>query len=417
MRLLYTVLIYIANFGLKIAALFVPKLKLFVSGRKDVLLKLKEHVNGEKPVVWVHAASLGEFEQGRPIIEEIKKEYPKHQIVLTFFSPSGYEIRKNYELADVVCYLPMDTIKNAKEFVSVLNPIAAVFVKYEFWPNYLNELSKKQVPTFLISGIFRENQVFFKAQGFWMRKHLKTMSHFFVQDKISKDLLNSIDVDKVTIAGDTRFDRVQKLVEANEKLSFVEEFKNDNYLLVAGSTWPEDEEQLLNYINTKANNGEKFMIAPHNIKDVDIKNLKKNTNVPVLLFSEKEGKNLKDYQVMIVDTIGILSKIYASANIAYIGGGYTKSGVHNTLEAATYGLPIVIGPNYRKFKEVQDLVALKGCVSVSNGKGLSDVLSELYTNTSLRLEKANITKQYVQNNLGATQKIMMTLSNILSDEK
>lgn len=414
MRFLYNILVYLASFILRVIAVFSPKINFFVKGRKNVFSKLKKEVDDEKPLVWIHAASLGEFEQGRPVIEEIKKRYATHQIVLTFFSPSGYEVRKNYNLADVVCYLPLDTSKNAREFLEILKPSAAIFIKYEFWPNYLYELATKEIPVYLISGIFRENQVFFKPHGFWMRKHLRTIQHFFVQDKQSQELLKSIGVGKVTIAGDTRFDRVQKLVEANEKLPFVEEFKNEHYLVVAGSTWPEDEQKLVAYINSKATDIEKFIIVPHNIKPVEIEKLKNSIVKSAVLFSEKEGVELGKYQVMIVDTIGVLSKIYAYANVAYIGGGYTKSGVHNTLEAATYGLPIVIGPNFVKFKEVQDLVALEGCVVTTNDTDLGEFLESIFHDESLRVKKAEITKMYVQQNLGATQKIINCLREVLS---
>ena len=402
---------------LKLVALFSTKINLFVEGRQEVFQKLKNKINLTQKTVWIHAASLGEFEQGRPVIEEIKKEYPEYQIVVTFFSPSGYEVRKNYELANVVCYLPLDTIGNAKKFIKLVQPSIAIFIKYEIWPNYLIELKKQNIPTLLVSGIFRENQIFFKSYGGWMRKSLNTFTSFFVQDQTSKELLNSIAINEVNIAGDTRFDRVQKLVETNEKLPFVNDFKNESYLLVAGSTWLEDEEKLLAYINNIAKKDEKFIIAPHNIKAEEILRLKNSLQKKTVLFTEKEGKNLSDYQVMIVDTVGILSKIYAYANVAYIGGGYTKSGVHNTLEAATYGLPIVIGPNFKKFKEVKDLVSLKGCVSVNNSNDLSEFLKSMYQDSEVRAEKSRITKNYVTQNLGATQKIMKTVKAILSNEK
>ncbi|WP_338140791.1 3-deoxy-D-manno-octulosonic acid transferase [Wenyingzhuangia gilva] len=398
-------------------ALFSTKIKLFVEGRQEVFQKLKNKINLTHKTVWIHAASLGEFEQGRPVIEEIKKEYPEYQIVVTFFSPSGYEVRKNYELANVVCYLPLDTIDNAKKFIKLVQPSVAIFIKYEIWPNYLIELKKQNIPTLLVSGIFRENQIFFKSYGGWMRKSLNTFTSFFVQDETSKELLNSIAINEVSIVGDTRFDRVQKLVETNEKLPFVNDFKNESYLLVAGSTWLEDEEKLLAYINNIAKKDEKFIIAPHNIKAEEILRLKNSLQKKTVLFTEKAGKNLSDYQVMIVDTVGILSKIYAYANVAYIGGGYTKSGVHNTLEAATYGLPIVIGPNFKKFKEVKDLVSLKGCVSVNNSNDLSEFLKSMYQDSEVRAEKSRITKNYVTQNLGATQKIMKTVKAILSNEK
>ncbi|MDO3694085.1 glycosyltransferase N-terminal domain-containing protein [Wenyingzhuangia sp. chi5] len=417
MRFLYNIFVYLAVIVLKLIALFSTKIKLFVEGRQEVFQKLKNKINLTHKTVWIHAASLGEFEQGRPVIEEIKKEYPEYQIVVTFFSPSGYEVRKNYELANVVCYLPLDTIDNAKKFIKLVQPSVAIFIKYEIWPNYLIELKKQNIPTLLVSGIFRENQIFFKSYGGWMRKSLNTFTSFFVQDETSKELLNSIAINEVSIVGDTRFDRVQKLVETNEKLPFVNDFKNESYLLVAGSTWLEDEEKLLAYINNIAKKDEKFIIAPHNIKAEEILRLKNSLQKKTVLFTEKAGKNLSDYQVMIVDTVGILSKIYAYANVAYIGGGYTKSGVHNTLEAATYGLPIVIGPNFKKFKEVKDLVSLKGCVSVNNSNDLSEFLKSMYQDSEVRAEKSRITKNYVTQNLGATQKIMKTVKAILSNEK
>lgn len=413
MRLFYNWLNYLAGFVLRIIALFSSKIHLFVSGRKDVFSKIQSSINRDRPVVWIHAASLGEFEQGKPVIELIKKNYPNHQLLLTFFSPSGYEIRKNYPLADVITYLPLDTIANAKKMTTLVKPKLVVFIKYEFWPNYLNALKIHDVPVFLISGIFRKNQVFFKPQGFWMRKHLKTISHFFVQDQQSKHLLASIGIDEVTVAGDTRFDSVKKTLEENIALPYVEKFKGDCYLTVAGSTWPKDEEYLVKYINHLSHEGEKFIIAPHNIYPNQIEALQKSINKKVVLYSKMEGEDMNDFDVFIVDTIGVLSKIYAYADVAYIGGGYTKSGVHNTLEAATYGLPIVIGSNYKKFKEVKDLVNLKGCVSVDTEKSLSTELSLLYQNTDLRKEKSRITQEYVAQNLGATHKIMSTISKYL----
>ncbi len=416
MRFIYTAFVYGTMFFIKIAALFNSKLQLFVSGRKNVFTTLKTKIKSSDVVVWIHAASLGEFEQGRPLIEEIKAKHPQVKIMLTFFSPSGYEVRKNYELADVVCYLPMDTMFNANKFIKLVNPSMAIFIKYEFWPNYLTTLQSNKIPTFLVSGIFSQNQAFFKPYGFWIRKKLTTFTHFFVQDKTSKELLNNICFNNVSIAGDTRFDRVQKLVELNEQLSFVNEFKDDSYLLVAGSTWEEDETKLVAYINTSTHAKEKFVIAPHNIQQKGIDKLKNSITKKVVLFSEMTGKELKNYDVFIVDTIGVLAKIYAYADVAYIGGGYTKSGVHNTLEAATYGLPIVIGPNFKKFKEVKDLVSLGGCLSADNTKNLAMLLNSFYKDEKLRLEKSNITKTYVSQNLGATQKMMTTLSNYLTDE-
>lgn len=418
MQLLYTFFTYIAINTLKVIAFFQPKIKLFVAGRKKSFSIIQSKINPKKPVFWIHAASLGEFEQGRPIIEEIKTKYPAHQIVVTFFSPSGLEVRKNYELANAVCYLPMDTPKNAKKWIARLQPNLAVFVKYEFWPNYLSELKKQQIPTLLVSGIFRENQIFFKPYGAFMRKALTAFSGFFVQDKTSLHLLENKGFNPVILAGDTRFDRVQKLLEANEKLPYIDNFVGtSSYITVAGSTWPEDEEQLVEYINHHAKDNEKFIIAPHNVKEEGIKKLKESLKKKTVLFSKKEGKDLNNFQVFIVDTYGILTKIYGYAHVAYIGGGYTKSGVHNTLEAATYGLPIVIGPNFKKFKEVIDLVELSGCTSVNNTKDLIALLTLLRDDEGLREEKSKITKDYVTQNLGATETIMKTIDQILTHEK
>ncbi|MDO6736700.1 3-deoxy-D-manno-octulosonic acid transferase [Wenyingzhuangia sp. 2_MG-2023] len=414
MQFIYNIFTQLAVLVLKFVALFNAKIKLFVLGRKHVFSEIDSKLITTKPVVWVHVASLGEFEQGRPLIEEIKKKYSNHQILLTFFSPSGYEVRKNYELADAICYLPMDTLGNAKKFIAKTCPSVAIFVKYEFWPNYLLELKKHEIPTLLVSGIFRENQIFFKSYGAWMRKSLEAFTHFFVQDEVSNMLLKNSGFDNVTIAGDTRFDRVQKQLEANEKLIFIEEFAKNSHVLVAGSTWPEDEEKLVEYINNKANQNEKFIIAPHNINKEGIEHLKKSIHKKVLLFTEHETQKKEDFQVFVIDTVGILSKIYAYADVAYIGGGYTKSGVHNTLEAATFGLPILIGPNYRKFKEVKDLIALKGCISVNNKEDLASWLTLFYEDELSRVEKAKITKQYVTQNLGATEKIMKTIDKVLT---
>lgn len=413
MQFLYNVSTHLAVGVLKAVALFQPKMKLFVGGRKESFPKVKERIDADKPVFWIHAASLGEFEQGRPIIEEVKKSYPSYQIVVTFFSPSGYEVRKNYDLADAVCYLPMDTQSNAKKWIAELKPNLAVFIKYEFWPNYLLELKKHKIPTLLVSGIFREDQIFFKGYGAWMRKALGAFTEFFVQDETSKTLLKGAGFNNATIAGDTRFDRVQKLLEANEKLDFIDEFVGESFVLVAGSTWLEDEEQLVDYINNHAKENEKFIIAPHNVKGEDIQKLKTSLQKKTILFTEKEGKSLSEYQVFVVDTYGILSKIYAYAHVAYVGGGYTKSGVHNTLEAATYGLPIAIGPNFKKFKEVQDLVALKGITSVDNAQDLIAFLKLMRDDEEQRTLKAKITKDYVTQNLGATDTIMQTIHQII----
>ena len=409
MYFLYNILVLSASFFLNIIAKFNKKLKLFVEGRNQTFQKLSNVISENDKVIWFHCASLGEFEQGRPILEKLKEQYPTYKIALTFFSPSGYEVRKDYKLADVVCYLPLDTKLNARKFLDITHPELVFFVKYEFWPNILNELKKRSIKTLLVSGIFRKNQVFFKLYGGWMRKALNAFEHFFVQDENSKILLHSINFNNVTVSGDTRFDRVYEITKQDNTLSFIEEFKDNKYTIVAGSTWKEDEELLVKYINNEASENEKFIIAPHNIKKEEIQKLKNSINKKVVLFSEKEQKELNKYQVFIIDTVGILTKIYSYANVAYVGGGYTKSGVHNVLEPATFGIPIVIGPNYHKFNEAIDLVNEDACFVISDSKKLSVLLSKLFQLKQFRETAGNNALKYVIDKTGATTKILYYL--------
>ncbi|MDX1828511.1 MAG: glycosyltransferase N-terminal domain-containing protein [Lutibacter sp.] len=411
MYFLYNIAVTIVQFLLKIIAIFNSKISLFVNGRKETLLKLKQAISKNDNVFWFHCASLGEFEQGRPIIERIKIENPKLKIVVTFFSPSGYEVRKNYKIADVVCYLPLDTKKNVQLFLDAIHPEFAFFVKYEFWPNYLKELKKRNIKTLLISGIFRKNQMFFKFYGSWMRKSLKAFTQFFVQEENSKRLLNSINFNNVKVSGDTRFDRVFEITNQNNELKFINEFKNDSKVLVAGSTWKDDEIMLVNYINKEALNNEKFIIAPHNIHSQDIQKLKNEIKKPVVLYSEMKGENLQNFQVFIVDTIGILTKIYSYATVAYVGGGFTKTGVHNVLEPATFGVPIIIGPNFNKFKEAVELVESKSCFVANNSEKLSLHLKKIFLQNEIRELAGNTAKKYVEERTGATAKILKYLKD------
>ena len=416
MKVFYNFLIFITNLMLPLFAVFSKKLKLFVNGRKETFSKISGLKNEQ--TIWLHAASLGEFEQARPIIEEIKSKYKNYKILVTFFSPSGYEIRKNYNLADVVCYLPLDTKSKAKKFVMEVNPTLAIFIKYEFWPNLLNELKKKEIPTILVSGILREKQLFFKSYGSFMRKSLQAFHHFFVQDLKSKELLNSINFKNVTIAGDTRFDRVSKILEQDNSLDFINEFKDNKYTIVAGSTWQEDEELLIDFINNNATEEDKFIIAPHNIKSDAILELQKSINKKVVLYSNvistavDNSQNLSEYNVFIIDTIGILTKIYAAADVAYVGGGL-KTGLHNILEPATFGIPVVIGNKYDKFKEAVDLVKIGGCISINNQKEFTESLINLKTDESLRHLTGVINKKYIEDNLGATELITNYIKNII----
>src|SRR5690554_2276400 len=405
MLFLYNILISIAGFLLKIIALFNKKIKLFVEGRKQSFSILSEKLNKGDKTIWFHVASLGEYEQGLPVMEEFKKKFPNHKLVLTFFSPSGYEVRKNNTIADVMVYLPWDTKSNVQQFLKMVQPEMAIFVKYEFWINYLSQLKKQNIPTYLISGIFRENQTFFKWYGGFYRKALNSFTHFFVQNESSKKRIESIGFTNVIVSGDTRFDRVFAISERDNHLSFVEQFKGDNLLFVAGSTWEVDENLLINYINN-TDKKIKFIIAPHNIKKEQISNLKFQINKSVVLFSEKENKNLSDFDVMIVDTIGILTKIYSYADVAYVGGGFGNPGVHNVLEPAVFGIPTVIGKNYSHFAEATQLVNLKGVISIKNQQELNQILDKLLSEEDYRKEKGKICADFIVSQKGATQRIM-----------
>lgn len=408
MLFLYNLIVFVVAFLLKIVALFSPKIRLFVNGRKDVFTILKEKIKPSDKTIWFHAASLGEYEQGLPVIEKVKEKYPSHKIIVTFFSPSGYEVRKNNTVADVTLYLPLDTKYNAKQFLKLTHPEMVFFIKYEFWLNYLNELKKNNIPTYLVSGIFRDNQIFFKWYGGFYKKALDAFTYFFVQNESSKNKIESIGYKNVIISGDTRFDRVVAILERDNTLDFIAEFKNNTTTIVIGSSWPKDEVLLTEYINTTQERV-KFIIAPHNIKPEQITSLQQSITKKTVLFSEKEGKNLADYDVFIIDTVGILTKIYSYATIAYVGGGFGNPGVHNILEPATFGLPIIIGPNYSHFAEATELVQLGGCISITTTEELKTEFNNLITDKNHLNEKGLICKSYVQNKKGATDKIMSTI--------
>ncbi|KAB1156248.1 3-deoxy-D-manno-octulosonic acid transferase [Flavobacterium luteum] len=410
MLFLYNLLMIFAGFVIKIIALFSPKIKLFVTGRQTVFETLTLQIGPSDRTIWFHAASLGEYEQGLPVMEKLKLEFPNHKLVLTFFSPSGFEVRKNNTVADVTVYLPLDTKVNAKKFIQLVHPDYVFFIKYEYWPNYLNELKKLQIPTYLISGIFRENQLFFKWYGGFYRKALDAFNHFFVQNSGSKELLARLGKTNVTVSGDTRFDRVVSILEKNNTLDFISEFKNNTLTIVIGSSWPKDESLLVNFINSSRHNL-KFIIAPHNIKPEQIQDLKKIICKKTVLYSEKENKNLSEYNVFITDTIGILTKIYSEADIAYVGGGFGNPGVHNILEPATFGVPIVIGPNFSHFAEATALVNMKGCITVSNQKELNEAFENLIQNEDIRHEKGHICSTFVKMNKGATKSIVKFILN------
>jgi 3-deoxy-D-manno-octulosonic-acid transferase len=410
MLFLYNLLLLFASQIVKLLALFSPKIKLFVEGRKTVFQSLESKISSSDKLIWFHVASLGEYEQGLPVMEKIKKEFPNHKIVVTFFSPSGFEVRKNNSIADACVYLPLDTKSNAQKFLKLVHPDLVFFIKYEYWPNYLNELKKLNIKTYLISGIFRENQAFFQWYGGFYRNALKAFDYFFVQNESSKLLLQKLGFNNVKISGDTRFDRVVSILERDNSLDFIKLFKNNTITIVIGSSWPKDESLLVNYIN-QTNEKVKFIIAPHNIKVEQIQELKNSITKKTVLFSEKENTDLSNYDVLIVDTIGILTKIYSYAEIAYVGGGFGNPGIHNILEPATFGIPIIVGPNFTNFAEAVALVHQEGCVCVANQNELNDAFSNLISNEDIRHEKGHICSTFVQMNKGATNVIMKHIYN------
>ncbi|MEZ4810358.1 MAG: glycosyltransferase N-terminal domain-containing protein [Allomuricauda sp.] len=411
LRFIYNLLMVLSWNGLKVVALFKPKIRLFVSGRKKTFLELEKTLSAKDRPIWMHVASLGEFEQGLPVLEQLRSDHPNHKIVLSFFSPSGYEVKKNTPIADVVVYLPMDTLSNARRFLDAIKPDLAIFVKYEIWPNYLHELQRRTIPTLLVSAIFSKRQIFFKPFGGYMRNSLKAFSHFFVQNADSKKLLESIGFDNITISGDTRFDRVSQILGRNNRLDFMDDFKGDLFCLVAGSTWPEDEEILIDYINA-SQEAMKFVIAPHEIKSAHIDKLENAIHKRTVRYSKIAGTDLTEFEVILIDTIGLLTKIYSYADIAYVGGGFA-TGLHNTLEPAVYGIPVIIGPNYKGFKEAEDLVEKNGLLVIMDREGFHTVLNNFLNDSAFRKKTGEINSAYIRKNTGATNLIVGHINQLL----
>lgn len=410
-RLFYNLLITLSWPVLGLVALFNTKIGLFVGGRKKAKHILKSSPLNNEPCIWMHVASLGEYEQGLPILEKIRAAYPSHKLVLTFFSPSGYEVKKDTNAADLILYLPMDTHSNAKMFLDQLKPELAIFIKYEIWPNYLRQLEQRNIPTLLVSAIFSKRQIFFKPWGGFMRKSLKAFTHFFVQDQKSQELLKNINYHNVSISGDTRFDRVSEILQRDNQLGFMDSFKNGQCCLVAGSTWAEDEEILMDHINSSS--GEiKYVLAPHTIKPAHVERIKAAISKKVVCFSKIENKNLGEYEVLIIDTIGLLTKIYSYANIAYVGGAFA-TGLHNTLEPAVYGIPVIIGPDYHGFKEAEDLVNKGGIHVITHKTEFRSIMDRLTTDSGFAQEVGAINSSYIQQNVGATEQVLGLVKTIL----
>ena len=413
MRTLYTLGIFIYGFGIKVASLFNGKARLWVRGRRQQFGRMRQLIpDDQRPCVWVHASSMGEFEQARPVIELIHSQFPNHKIVVTFFSPSGYEIRKNYDLADAVLYMPLDTPRNARRFLDIVKPQVALFVKYDFWFNFLSELNKRQVPTFMFSTIFRPSQYFFKWYGRWFRRQLGTFTHFFVQNEESKALLQGIGFENVTITGDTRFDRVAKIAATAKSDDIVERFINGKPVVMAGSSWPPDEQILQQFIATTPHDV-KLIVAPHEIDESHVSQIKRLFGKMAVCYTEATpDTDFSDVKVLIVNTMGMLSSLYRYSHIAYIGGGFGK-GIHNILEAVVYGTPVCFGPNHSKFQEAKDIIALGGGAVVFSANGFSYIVNNWLSDNALWQKTSDICRQYTQSNIGSAEKIFEIVSNYL----
>lgn len=401
--MIYDLAIHLYDVAVHLAAPFSRKPRRMMKGHWVVYSLLRQQIEKDARYIWFHAASLGEFEQGRPLIEEIRAKYPEYKILLTFFSPSGYEVRKNYRGADIVCYLPFDKPRNVKKFINIVNPCMAFFIKYEFWKNYLDELNRRNIPVYSISSIFRRDQIFFKWYGGTYRDVLKDFNHLFVQNEASKRFLSKIGINAVTVVGDTRFDRVLQIRNEAKCLPLVEKFKGDAKVFVAGSSWGPDEDLFIEYFN---NHPEiKLIIAPHLVDEGHLVEIIDKLKRPYVRYSRATEDNVATADCMVIDCIGLLSSIYKYGEIAYIGGGFGV-GIHNTLEAAVYGIPVIFGPKYQKFMEAVQLIEAKGAYSISNGEQLTELLDKMLTDESFLKEAGQNAGNYVLHNAGATNKIM-----------
>lgn len=399
----YNLAISLYEFAAKVAALFSSKPAKMLEGQKRAFMYLLNNLDPYDKHIWVHAASLGEFEQGRPLIERIRKDYPKYKIVLTFFSPSGYEVRKDYKGVDYVCYLPFDTPDNAMMFVRIVKPVVAYFIKYEFWRNYLRELHKNDVPAYSISSIFRPNQIFFRWYGKSYREVLHCFDHFFVQNEESKKLLFSAGVTFSTVVGDTRFDRVLDIQAAAQPLPLVERFKGDALTLVAGSSWGPDEDIIISYFN--AHPEMKLVIAPHVVSDSHLKEIESKLKRPFVRYTQATEESVQQADCLIIDCYGLLSSIYRYGEISYVGGGFGV-GIHNVLEAAVYGIPVIFGPKNKKFREARHLLEQKGGFEIRNYQEFETLMNRFLSDKAYLQSSGKAAGDYVKNNSGALEKIM-----------
>ena len=408
---MYTIIIYLYALAASIAALFNKKVRTMVVGQREAFQKLRNSFDHTQNYIWVHAASLGEFEQGRPLIERIRKEHPEYKVLLTFFSPSGYEVRKNYDGADIVCYLPFDTPCNARKFLKLAPVKMAFFIKYEFWRNYIGALYKRGIPVYSVSSIFRKEQIFFRWYGKGYARCLHCITHFFVQNDTSVSLLRSIGVEQVTLTGDTRFDRVLDIRKQAKELPIVEAFAKGNRVLIAGSSWAPDEDIFIPYFNEQKNL--KLVITPHVVNDAHIAEIQSKLKRPSLRYSQATAENVAKADCLIIDCYGLLSSIYRYATVAYIGGGFGV-GIHNVPEAAVYGCPVLFGPNNKRFKEAQDLIACEGAFEIKNATEFNRIINKLFTYDELLRSSGAAAGRYISSNAGARDLVYKAVKNILA---
>ena len=410
---MYTFFIYLYSFVIRIAAFFGHvKAKRLSEGQKQVWNLIQTRLKPGERRIWIHCASLGEFEQGRPLMEDIRAQLPQYRILVTFFSPSGYELRKDYAGADYIFYLPLDTRRNARRFVRLVQPDIIYFIKYDFWRNYLKTIKQQNIPLYLVSAIFRPGQVFFKWYGSWYRKMLTAFTHFFVQNERSRELLSGIGYSNVTVTGDTRFDRVCRIFDQKRQITEIEQFVNNQPCIVAGSSWPSDEEMLIRYINTE-NRNIKWIFAPHELHESQINRLMGSVNIKAVRYSQLAGKNPAGYQLLVMDNFGMLSSLYRYATVAYIGGGLDENnGIHNALEAAVYSIPVIFGWVYGEYQEAVDLVALGGAISIRNYNEFTLKLNNLLDNPDLAKKIGDIAGAFVASGRGATAKVLEVLRTI-----
>lgn len=409
MNILYDLLINIIQLHLHVLKYFNKTVFNFLIKRKKIFKKLKSNISKNEKYIWIHVASLGEYEQGLPVFKKIKSLYKDHKIVLSFFSSSGYDLRKNNPISDLTVYLPIDTSYNAKRFIDLINPEIAVFVKYEFWPNFLKYLKKNNTPTYLLAGVFRKNHWFFKPYGFWMRNNLKTFNHFFVQNNDSKKILKKYNFNNCSVMGDSRFERVLELPNQKNEIKYLNKFKKSKQCFVAGSTWNEDDEIIIKFINSYKENDICFIIAPHQIDLNKINKAKSFIKKKSILMSELNKDNASKNSVIFIDSIGLLTSVYSYADIGYVGGGMGNTGLHNTLEPAVFKIPVIVGKNFEKFHEVSELINLKGFISIKNYDTFKNELIDLINNKKARDKMGQINYKYIINKIGASEKVITYL--------